>query len=85
MVDAYVRRLRKFCIENDLTLKKLLTLVVPMEVENLLDGHISKMEKDGKTGGCTQGVMKAVRSWHDFNGVKLNRRIKSRTHLPRLR
>ena len=45
---------------------------------NLLLDLISKMEKDGYAGSCTQSVVKAVKSWLQFNRIVLVGRTRTR-------
>jgi len=37
---------------------------------------VSKLHRDGKSPGYIENYLKAVRSWLEFNGIKLMRKIK---------
>ena len=45
-------------------------------LEDMLQDHISSMEKNGSSPGYIDCVLKAIRSWLNHNEVELKRRIK---------
>src|SRR4030043_1227071 len=45
-------------------------------VEDLLSDFVGKLLKEGKSPGYIENYLKAVRSWLEYNEIKLIRRIK---------
>lgn len=45
-------------------------------LEDLLQDHITTMEKGGASPGYIDGILKAVRSWLSRNEIELKRKIK---------
>ena len=46
------------------------------KVEDMLCDFVAKLQRDGKSPGYIENYLKAVRSWLDYNEVRLVRRIK---------
>jgi len=46
------------------------------EVEDLLMDFVAKLRREGKAPGYIENYLKAVRSWLEFNGIRLVRKIK---------
>jgi len=76
--EVQLRRLSLFCEQNGTTAGELAMLgrTNRKAVEDLLQDHVSKMEKEGKAPGYISGFIKAVKSWLDHNEVEIKRRIK---------
>ncbi len=47
-------------------------------VEDQLHDFVTKLDRDGRAPGYIQNYIKSVRTWLDYNGIKLIRRIKIR-------
>lgn len=73
--ENYFRKVRKFCIENNIQPEDLIKKNVK-DIQNLLDDNVTRLEKEGKAGGYITTILKSVRSWLSHNDIKLNRRIK---------
>jgi len=76
--EVALRRLSLFCEQNDTTTRQLALLGKNSRrsVEDLIQDHVSRMEREGRAPGYTAGVLKAVKSWLDHNEVEIKRRIK---------
>lgn len=73
--QVYLRRLGLFCKitgKNPLDLLKM----NEMQLANLLTDHVSLLEEKGHSGGYIGSIIKAIKSWLAFNGIKLPRKIK---------
>ena len=73
--DVYLRRLALFCEQNNVDPNTLVTKE-PTFIEDLLSDHVGLLEKSKKSPSYVAGVLKAVRSWLDYKGVQLKRKIK---------
>jgi hypothetical protein len=73
--DIYLRRLGGFCKDFNQTPKGLLKMK-EKELYNLLLDAISDLEQKGHAGSYQQSILKAVRSWLNFNGKTITRKIK---------
>ena len=76
--DVYFRRLGLFCNQNNTSPKQLITLGKEnrKQLEDLVQDHITKMERENKSPGYIAGIMKSIRSWLLHNEIELKRRIK---------
>jgi len=76
--EVRIRRLSHFCRQNNTTPLGLAELgrTDRKALEDLLQDHISMMEKNGASPGYIDGTVKAIRSWLNHNEVELKRRIK---------
>ena len=76
--DVRIRRLRIFCEQNNTTAKQLTTLGKNDRkvLEDLLQDHVTRMEKHGNAPSYISGVIKAVKSWLDHNEIEVKRKIK---------
>jgi len=72
------RVLYRFLVKQGMTLEGLVELAKGdvREVENLLMDFVSELHREGKAPGYIENYLKSVKSWLEFNGVKLVRRIK---------
>ena len=70
--DVYYRRLRGFCNQNNITPSNLIKMDVK-EIKNLLLDNVSRLEKEGKQGSYTKGIIKSVKSWLSFNDIQTPR------------
>ncbi len=75
--DVYLRRFGSVLEEKNLSPQDILKLGQG-DLFNLLLDLISKMEKDGYAGSYTQSVVKAVKSWLQFNHIVLVGRMRIR-------
>jgi len=75
--DVYLRRFGGVIEEQNLSPHDLLR-IGQGDLFNLLLDLISKMEKEGYAGSYTQSVVKAVKSWLQFNHIILVGRIRIR-------
>jgi hypothetical protein len=73
--EVYIRRLSLFCEQNKTNPIGLLNLS-KKRLEDMVLDHVSKMEKQGKAPGYTEGMIKSVKSWLAHNEIKLTRRIR---------
>jgi integrase len=76
--EVRIRRLSHFCKMNNTTPLGLVELgkTDRKGLEDLLQDHISMMEKNGSSPGYIDCTVKAVRSWLNHNEIELKRRIK---------
>jgi len=76
--DVRLRRLRIFCEQNNTTAQQLATLGKNdrKAVEDILQDHVTTMEKHGNAPSYISGIIKAVKSWLDHNEVEIKRKIK---------
>jgi len=70
--DVYYRRLRGFCNQNNITPSNLIKMDAK-EIKNLLLDNVSRLEKEGKQGSYTKGIIKSVKSWLSFNDIQTPR------------
>lgn len=75
--DVYLRRLGGFLEGKKLQYRDLLSMDQGKRFDLLLD-TVSEMEKQGYAGGYTESVLKAVKSWLQFNNITLIGKIKIR-------
>ncbi len=75
--EVYVRRLSLFCEQNKSTPKEILKLG-RKRLEDMVQDHVARMEKEGKAPGYILGMLKSVKSWLAHNEVELKRGIKVR-------
>jgi hypothetical protein len=75
--DVYLRRFGDVLEEKKLSPNEILK-IGQGDLFNLPLDLISKMEKDGYAGSYTQSVVKAVKSWLQFNHIVLVGRIRIR-------
>jgi hypothetical protein len=73
--DIYLRRLGGFCKDYKQTPKGLLKMK-EKELYNLLLDAVSDLEQKGYAGSYQQSILKAVKSWLNFNGKTITRKIK---------
>ncbi len=73
--EVYLRRLGAFCKDSNLTPRQLVEKD-RREIENLLQDHLASLEKLGRAPGYLASIMKAVRSWTEWNEKPLQRKIK---------
>ncbi len=73
--EVYLRRLGAFCRDSNLT-PKLLAEKDRREIENLLQDHLASLEKLGRAPGYLASIMKAVRSWAEWNEKTPQRKIR---------
>jgi integrase len=73
--DVYLRRLGSFCEDNRLNPKAIPELK-DEELYNLLLDAIGNLESKGYAGSYQQSILKAIKSWLNFNGRVLARKIK---------
>ena len=80
MLNAQVnlRRLNLFCSRNNTTPKHLVCVGKrnTTNIENILLDHVSWMETQSYAPGYISGVVKAIKSWLDFNHIEIKRKIK---------
>ena len=72
------RVLYRFLRFHDLTPHSLVELGVKDQrrIEDLLMDFVSKLHRDGKSPGYIENYLKAVRSWLEFNDIRLLRKIR---------
>jgi len=70
----------RFLKAHDLTPRGLVELAVKDQrrVEDLPMFFFSKLHREGRSPRCIENCLKAIRSWLEFNGVKLVRKIRIR-------
>ncbi len=73
--EVYLRRLGAFCKDSNLTPRQLAEKD-RREIENLLQDHLASLERLGRAPGYLASIMKAVRSWAEWNEKPLQRKIK---------
>jgi len=75
--EVRLRRLSLFCEQNKTTAMKLLDIgrTNRKTLEELLQDHVASMEKDESSPGYIDGMLKAVRSWLNYNEIELKRKI----------
>lgn len=76
--DVLLRRLNLFCERNNLTAKQLVALgkTSRKTLEDLIQDHITGMERKGNSPGYIAGILKAVKLWLDHNEVEIKRKIR---------
>lgn len=76
--EVNLRRLSLFCEKHGLTPKSLAALgrKSRRKLEDLVQDHVTEMERDGKSPGYIAGILKGLKSWLSHNDVELKRRIK---------
>jgi len=76
--EVNLRRLSLFCRKHDLTPKSLVALGYRnhRKLEDLIQDHVTEMERQGKSPGYITGILKGVRSWLAHNEVELKRKVK---------
>lgn len=76
--DVYLRRLRGFCNENQISPQELVKLGqnYSNQLQNLLEDNVTRLDEEGKAGSYIKSILKAVRSWLSYNNIHLARRIK---------
>jgi len=74
------RVLYRYLRHHTLTPQELVDLAMEdrRKVEDQLQDYVGKLEKEGKAPGYILNYIKSVRSWLDFNEIRLVRRIKIR-------
>ncbi len=75
--EVYLRRLSLFCEQNKTTPREVLKLA-RKRLEDAVQDHVARMEKEGKAPGYILGMLKSVKSWLAHNEVELKRGIKVR-------
>lgn len=75
--DVYLRRFGSVLEEKNLSPQDILK-IGQGDLFNLLLDPLSQMEKDGHAGSYTQSVVKAVKSWLQFNHIVLVGRMRIR-------
>jgi hypothetical protein len=73
--DINLRALGRFCKDYATTPQDLLRMK-DRELHNFLLDAISDLQKKGYAGSYQQSILKAVKSWLNFNGKALTRKIK---------
>lgn len=75
--EVRVRRLSLFCEQNKTTPMKLIELgkTDRKSLEDLLQDHVTMMERNGSSPGYIDGILKSVRSWLNHNEVEIKRKI----------
>ena len=84
--DVYLRRLGLFCTKHGLSPKRLVGMR-DKQVRDLVMDFVSKAQRAGRSGSYIKSVLKAIKSWLDFNDreVKLKVKIKGADSTPTLR
>lgn len=74
------RVLYRFVVKQGLTVDDLVEMGKRdvREVEDMLMDFVKKLHDEGKSPGYVENYLKSVKSWLEFNGVRLVRRIKIR-------
>ena len=72
-----LRRLNLFCDRVMMTPAKLARVGRgdPMKAENILLDHVSWMEEQNYAPGYTAGMIKAIKSWLQYNHIEIRRKI----------
>ena len=73
--DVYMRRLGAFCESTKKDPLKLLRMKDKTLADFITD-YVSDQEKKGRAGSYIKSTLKAVRSWLNFNGIVLPRKVK---------
>jgi hypothetical protein len=75
-----LRILYRYLKHHDLTPKQLVVKAKKNResVEDQLHDFVTKLDREGKSPGYIKNYIKSVRTWLDYNGIKLIRRIKIR-------
>ena len=75
-----LRVLNRYLQHHNLTPQKLVVKAKKSResVEDQLHDFVTKLDREGKSPGYILNYIKAVRTWLDYNGIKLIRRIKIR-------
>ncbi len=75
--EVRVRRLSLFCEQNKTTPMKLIELgkTDRKALEDLLQDHVTMMERNGSSPGYIDGILKSVRSWLNHNEIEVKRKI----------
>src|SRR5437660_12785426 len=68
--EVYLRRLGLFCEQNKTSPREFVDLS-KKSLEDLVLDHVSQMEKQGKAPGYIEGMVKSVKSWLDYNEIKI--------------
>jgi hypothetical protein len=83
--DVYLRRLQRFCEENDQTPEGLARLDSKTAF-NVLVGAVRRYREQGFAGSMIKGYVKAVRSWLLHNDVEIKRvNVKGANRTPTLK
>lgn len=75
--EVSLRRLSLFCEQNQTTPKELLGLG-RKSLEDMIQDHVTRMERERKAPGYITGVLKGVKSWLAHNEIELKRPMKVR-------
>lgn len=54
----------------------MVTLSKEGKLQAMLEDEVAKLQSEGKAGSYQKNILKAIISWLDYNGLKLQRRIK---------
>ena len=75
-----LRRLNLFCHRIDKSPTDLVSIGRdnPMDMENILLDHVSWMETQNYAPGYTEGMIKTIKSWLEYNHIEIRRKIKVR-------
>ena len=73
--DGYLRKLKWFCNEYNITPKKFVDMDIKKREDFLLDMN-SNLEKKGYAGSYIAYIMKVIKSWLSYNGIVIVRKIK---------
>lgn len=78
--EVAMRRLSLFCEQNKVSPVELVRLGRRSRkaLEDLIQDHVTRMEKEKNSPGYIAGVLKGVKSWLSHNEVELKRRIRVR-------
>src|SRR5439155_9948716 len=78
--EVGIRRLSLFCEQDKVTPAELVRLGRRSRkaLEDLIQDHVTRMEKEKNSPGYIAGMLKGVKSWLAHNEVELKRRIKVR-------
>ncbi|MEM3192668.1 MAG: site-specific integrase [Candidatus Parvarchaeota archaeon] len=73
--DTYLRRLGSFCNSTNKSPQELVSMD-EKKITDLISDEISSMERQKLAGSYIASTVKAVKSWLNYNGKKLSRKIK---------
>ncbi len=74
--DNSLRQLGLLCKRWNTDMQGLLTLHRQDLLQGRLEDEVSRLEREGYAGSYISNILKPVRSWLEFNGLELKRRIK---------
>jgi len=74
--DTSLRSLGLLCVKWSCKPFDILELARQGTLQGMLEDEVARLESEGKAGSYIKNIVKPVKSWLEYNGLELKRRIK---------